>query len=151
VVTRQSVGRGSLVRQTILRLLIFPTIALEIREEERAALDNCDEPGADLLRELLDHLRAQPARTSAQIIERWSGRSGGAAFAKLLQQEQLLSDALTAAAEVHAALLKLQDLVTVRRLQALEAKDAAVGLEARERQEYLMLMSNRHSAVSRAR
>jgi DNA primase len=149
--TRQSVGRGSLVRQTILRLLIFPAIALEVRDEERAALDGCDEPGAELLRELVDHLRSQPARTSAQIIERWSGRPGGAAFAKLLQQEQLLSDDLTAAAEMHAALLKLRDLVTVRRLQALEAKDAAVGLEARERQEYLMLMSNRNAAASRAR
>ncbi|MBV8853217.1 MAG: DNA primase [Sinobacteraceae bacterium] len=148
---RLSVGRGSLVRQCILRLLTFPAIALEVSAQERAALEDCDEAGAELLRELIDHLRAQPARSSAQIIERWAGRPEAAVLERLLQQEQLLADTLSAAGELHAALGKLRDLITVRRLQALEAKDAAVGLEPDERQEYLMLMSNRSAGGRPAR
>ncbi len=148
---RLSVGRGSLVRQCILRLLTFPAIALEVSAQERAILEDCDEAGAELLRELIDHLRAQPARSSAQIIERWAGRPDAAVLERLLQQEQLLADALSAAGELHAALAKLRDLITVRRLQALEAKDAAIGLQPDERQEYLMLMSNRGVGGRRAR
>ena len=139
---RTSAGRGSLVRQAILGVLTFPALALEVTQAERSALDESDEPGANLLRQLLDELRERPAQNSAQIVERWSGRPGGDSFQKLLQQEQILADAVGAAQELHAALRKIGALVTVRRLQALEAKDIAVGLDATERQEYLRLMSN---------
>ena len=46
-------GRGSLVRQAIVRLLQFPAIAARReRAQERAGLDAADEPGIELLREL---------------------------------------------------------------------------------------------------
>src|SRR5204862_146638 len=67
-------GRGSLVRQAIVRLLHYPAIAGEVSLAERAGLDASEEAGSGLLRELLDNLREQPAQIPAQVIQRWSGR-----------------------------------------------------------------------------
>ncbi len=53
-------GRGSLVRQAIVRLLHYPAIAAEVSPAERAGLDASEEPGVALLRELLDDLRGKP-------------------------------------------------------------------------------------------
>jgi len=133
-------GRGSLVRQAVLRLVSYPAIALEVSEEERAALDACEEPGIELLRELIDNLRTQPARTAAQVIERWSGKPDGASLEKLLQREQIVADAVAAAGELRAALGKLADLVVDRRLEALEEKSRSTRLEPEELIEFQRLM-----------
>ncbi|MGH8140719.1 MAG: DNA primase [Steroidobacteraceae bacterium] len=137
---RTSAGRGSLVRQAILRLVRYPPIALEVSEAERAALEACEEPGIELLRELLDNLRAQPAQNSAQVIERWSGKPGGESLEKLLQREQIVADAVAAAGELRAALGKLADLVVARRLEALEEKSRTNRLDPDEIQEFQRLM-----------
>jgi DNA primase len=136
-------GRGSLVRQAVLRLVSYPPIALEVSEEERAALDACEEPGIELLRELIDNLRAQPAQNSAQVIERWSGKPGGDSLEKLLQREQIVADAVAAAGELRAALGKLADLVIGRRLEALEEKSRSTRLEPEELLEFQRLMLHR--------
>src|SRR6185437_5998157 len=62
---RLSGGRGSLVRQAIARLVRFPSIAGSIDGAERAGLDTCEEPGIELLRELLDDLRVRPLSVPA--------------------------------------------------------------------------------------
>jgi DNA primase len=136
-------GRGSLVRQAVLRLVSYPAIALEVSEEERAALDACEEPGIELLRELIDNLRAQPAQNAAQVIERWAGRPDGASLEKLLQREQIVADAVAAAGELRAALGKLADLVVARRLEALEEKSRSTRLEPEELLEFQRLMLHR--------
>ena len=56
------------MRQAVLQLVSYPAIAQEVSEQERAALDECEEPGIQLLRELIDNLRAHPAQNSAQVI-----------------------------------------------------------------------------------
>jgi DNA primase len=137
-----SAGRGSLVRQAVLQLVSYPAIALEVGEPERAALDACEEPGIELLRELIDNLQAQPARTSAQVIERWADRPGGEALQKLLQREHIVADAVAAAGELHAALGKLADRVVARRLEALEEKSRSTRLEPEELLEFQRLMSH---------
>jgi DNA primase len=133
-------GRGSLVRQAVLRLVTYPAIAQEIGAEERAALDESQEPGAPLLRELIDHLRAHPAQNSAQVIERWSGKPGGDSLAKLLQREQLVADAVAAARELHGALAELAHRVVAARLKALEEKSLSNRLEPEELAEFQRLM-----------
>jgi DNA primase len=135
-------GRGSLVRQAVLRLVSYPAIALEVSDEERAALDACEEPGIELLRELIDNLRTQPAQNSAQVIERWSGRPGGDSLEKLLQREQIVADAVAAAGELHGALGELAHRVVVGRLKALEEKSRSTRLEPEELLEFQSLMSN---------
>jgi DNA primase len=136
-------GRGSLVRQAVLRLVSYPAIAQEVSEQERASLDECEEPGIELLRELIDNLRTQPAQNSAQVIERWAGKPGGDSLEKLLQREQLMADAVAAAGELRAALGKLAQTVVARRLEALQEKSRSTRLEPEELQEFQRLMLHR--------
>jgi DNA primase len=134
-------GRGSLVRQAVLRLVSYPAIAQEVTEQERAALDACEEPGIELLRDLIDNLRAQPAQNSAQVIERWAGKPGGDSLEKLLQREQIVADAVAAAGELHGALAELAHRVVMGRLKALEEKSRSARLEPEELAEFQRLMS----------
>jgi DNA primase len=138
--TRLSAGRGSLVRQAIARLLRFPPIAGSISAAERAGLNTCEEPGIDLLRELLDDLRVHPLSVPAQVLERWADRSGGEHLGRLLEREEVLGDAQAAALELKAALAKLAAQVVDRRLEALEAKSRLGRLDATELEEFQNLM-----------
>jgi DNA primase len=133
-------GRGSLVRQAIVRLLHHPGIAGEVTPEERAGLDASEEPGVALLRELLDNLREQPAQIPAQIIERWNGREDRTALQKLLERSEVITEATAAADELRAALLRLAEQAAARRLEALEAKSRAGGLAAGEFEEFQRLI-----------
>jgi DNA primase len=139
-------GRGSLVRQAVIRLLHYPAIALEVTAAERAGLDASEEPGAELLRELLDNLREQPAEISAQVIQRWVGRKEGETLQKLLAREEVITGAAAAAGELRSALVKLADQAAGMRLQALEAKSRAgrlVGDELLEFQRLIERLSQR--------
>jgi DNA primase len=139
--TRGDGGRGSLVRQAIVRLVHFPAIAAEVSPAERAGLDEADEPGADLLRNLLDELRERPAQLPAQVVQRWAGREGGESLQKLLEREAVITDAGAAAGELRAALVKLAEQAAGRRLEALEAKSRAGSLAPDEIKEFQILMT----------
>jgi DNA primase len=134
-------GRGSLVRQAIVRLLHYPAIAGEVSSEERAGLDASDEAGVGLLRELLDNLREQPAQIPAQVIQRWTGREGADALQKLLEREEVITDAAAAAGELRAALGKIADRAAGRRLEALEAKSRTGSLAPHELEEFHRLIT----------
>ena len=133
-------GRGSLVRQAIVSLLHYPAIAGTVSLAERAGLDASEEPGIGLLRDLLDNLREQPAQISAQVIQRWSGRTGSEALQKLLEREEVITDAAAAAGELRGALAKLADLAAERRLEALETKIRAGSLAPNELEEFQRLI-----------
>ena len=141
-----SAGRGGLVRQAIARLVRFPSIAGSISAAERAGLDPCQEPGIELLRELLDDLRVRPLSVPAQVLERWADRNGGEHLGRLLEREEVLGDAQAASLELKAALAKLADQAFERRLEALEARIRAVGLaglSTDEREEFQVLIGKR--------
>ena len=143
---RLSAGRGSLVRQAIARLVRFPSTAGSISTAERSGLDACEEPGIDLLRELLDDLRVHPLSLPAQVLERWADRSGGEHLGRLLEREEVLGDAQAASLELKAALARLADQALERRLAVLEDKIRAAGLgglSAEEREEFQVLISRR--------
>jgi DNA primase len=129
-------GRGSLVRQAIVRLLHYPAIAAEVSAAERAGLDASDEPGVALLRDLLDDLREHPAQIAAQVVQRWSEREGGESLKKLLEREEVITSATVAAAELRGALGRLVELAAARRLEALEAKSRSGSLNADELNEF---------------
>ena len=133
-------GRGSLVRQAIVRLLHYPMIALEVTAGERTGLDASEEPGVGLLRELLDDLREQPAQIAAQVIQRWMGHKEGETLQKLLGREEVITGAAAASGELRAALLKLADQAAGRRLEALEAKSRAGSLAGDELLEFQSLI-----------
>ena len=136
----RSAGRGSLVRQAIVRLLHYPMIALEVSAVERAGLDASEEPGVALLRELLDNLREQPAQIPAQVIQRWMGHKDGETLQKLLGRDEVITGAAAAAGEMRAALLKLADQAAGRRLEALEAKSRSGALAGDEIKEFQRLI-----------
>jgi len=137
---RTSAGRGSLVRQAIVRLVRFPAIAQQVTVEERTGLNACEEPGIELLRALLDDLRERPLQIPAQVIERWADKPGGDVLEKLLQREEIITDAAGAAGELRGALIKLEATVAARRLEALEDKSRRMRLEPEELKEFQQLM-----------
>jgi DNA primase len=144
--TSTSAGRGSLVRQAVDLLLRFPPIAANVTEEERAGLGRVEEPGIDLLRELLENLRTQPAQSSGQVIQRWTDRPEQDSLVKLLQKEDVIADPATAAAELRAALLKLAERADNQRFEALNARVSQLGMDAldeSERIEFKRLVTRR--------
>jgi DNA primase len=137
---RTSAGRGSLVRQAVVRLVRFPAIAQQVSNEERAALEGCEEPGIELLRELLDDLRERPVQIPAQVIQRWADKPEGEVLQKLLQREEVITDETGAVGELRGALVKLAHTVAARRLEALEEKSRRVRLEPQELKEFQELI-----------
>jgi DNA primase len=133
-------GRGSLVRQAIVRLLHHPAIAAQVSAAERVGLEASDEAGVPLLRELLDNLREHPATLPAQVIQRWADRDGSDVLQKLLEREEVITSAVAAESELRAALAKLADQAAGRRLEALEAKSRSGTLEAAEIKEFQILI-----------
>jgi DNA primase len=123
-------GRGTLMQQAIACLVHFPPIAAQVTSEERARLDRVEERGIDLLRELLDNLRSQPAQSSGQVIQRWEGRPEQASLIKLLRRDDVIPDAVTAAAELRATLLKLDQIADARLFETLNAKVSEGGMHA---------------------
>jgi DNA primase len=140
VQTRTSAGRGSLVRQAVVRLVRFPALAQQVTVEERAGLNACEEAGIDLLRELLDDLREHPLQIAAQVIERWADKPGGDSLQKLLHREEVVADAALAADELRGALAKLADTVAVQRLKVLEEKSRWTRLGPDEIKEFQQLI-----------
>ena len=138
--TRTSGGRGSLVRQAMVRLVRFPAMAQQVTLEERAALEACKEAGVDLLRQLLDDLREHPLQIPAQVIERWADKPGGDFLPKLLHREEVVADEAVAAQELHGALAKLADTVTVERQKELEEKSRWTRLSREELKEFQELI-----------
>jgi len=125
-----SAGRGSLVRQAVDLLLRFPVIARGVSPEERSGLERLEEPGVALLRELLENLTAEPAQSSAQVIERWADRPEQESLKKLLQREDVITDAAAAAGELRGALAGLKELADKRRFEALNARIREHGKDA---------------------
>ena len=135
-------GRGSLVRQAIVQLLQFPATAARVSAKERADLDRLQEPGIELLRELIDDLKRAPAQISAQVIERWADKPERESLEKLLQRQDVITNAAAAGAELRAALVKLAELADTQRLQELELKSRSAALDNLELQEFQRLTTN---------
>jgi len=112
-------------------------------------LDAVETPGIELLRDLLDNLRAEPAQLAAQVIERWADKPGREHLEKLLQREELVSNATVASDELRAALVKLGELADLQRLETLQAKIGASGLTPDELQEFQRLTMKRPESEAR--
>lgn len=137
-------SRGSVIRQAVNLLLRFPTLAQAVTDDQRAGLKGVDEPGADLLREMLDDLRARPAQSSGQVLQRWQGRPEQASLVKLLAREDLVHDPSQAGQELGAMLVKAAELADERLFRSLTDKTKFWGLDAlteTERIEYKRLIT----------
>jgi DNA primase len=143
----RSAGRGGLVRQAVHTLLMFPASAQRLSPADRNALDAVDEPGADILRELLDSLQAQPATTTAQLLERWRDHPAGERLARLAVSESIVPDERAAGDELLMAVQKLAQAPAGAELDALLAKEQQSGLDGPERERLVQLLREARPAT----
>lgn len=135
---RTSGGRGTLMRQAVNALLRFPSIAQSVTDAERSSLDRVSEAGVELLRALLDNLRAEPAQSAGQIVQRWEGRPEQDSLVRLLQKpDDVIGDAAAAAVELKGAIRKLGELADEKLFEALKTKASTYGMDALEPSELL--------------
>jgi DNA primase len=138
--TARSAGRGGLVRQAVHTLLMFPASALRLSREDRAALEAVDEPGADILRELLDSLQAQPVTSTAQLLERWRDHPAAERLSRLAVSESIIPDERAAGDELLTAVQRLAQAPAGAELDALLAKSRESGLDGQENDRLLQLL-----------
>jgi DNA primase len=100
-----SVGRGSLVRQTIQNLLHFPQAAAVLQTVD--ALRRLEKPGMPLLIELIELLQAQPDLSPAALLERWRSREEFQYIDKLFLKGPVAVDLVTAKDEVKKAVERM--------------------------------------------
>ncbi|MEO6064834.1 MAG: DNA primase, partial [Lysobacterales bacterium] len=75
----------SLVRKSIAMLIQQPSLALSIEPPYRFA--TLRQPGAELLTELILHVRAHPELHTGQLLEHWEGREEHPALVKVASHE----------------------------------------------------------------
>jgi len=129
------IGRGNMVTQSISLLLHFPAAATAVSEEQRLNLSRVNQPGVDVLRELLEQQRSTPAASTAQTLERWRDRPEYRRFCELAASEPLVPDRVAAGAELSQAVVRLLALEPRRRLQALIDKAGSETLDESEKLE----------------
>lgn len=130
----RSTGRGPLVRQAVQNLLHFPVIAARLTAAERQSLEGVDEPGVDILRELLDSLRQQPASNAAQLLERWRDHPAAERLNRLAAEHSIVPDENAAGDELRTAMQKLAQSTATAELDALIEKEQRAGLDPAERE-----------------
>jgi DNA primase len=131
--TARSAGRGGLVRQAVQNLLHFPAIATRINAADRNGLDAVNEPGIEVLRELLDTLQAQPAQHAAQLLERWRDQPLGERLARLAAEPSMLEDETAAGDELLTATRELARVASEAELNELIAREQQGELSGPER------------------
>ena len=142
----RSAGRGGLVRQAVQNLLHFPSTASRISEQQCADLGIVEAPGVDVLKALLDDLRAHPATNAGQVLERWRDNPIGERLARLAAAEMITPDVTAAGDELATAVQKLLELGAAARLDALLEKARGAGLSVEEKRELTALMASRPRA-----
>jgi DNA primase len=136
----RSSGRGPLVRQAVQTLLHFPAAASRVSEAEREGLAGLDEPGVDILCELLDSLQMNPASSTAQLLERWRDHPAAERLNRLAAEKLVLDDEKAAGDELRNAVQKLAQGATSAELDALLAQEKQGGLDQAGRERLLELL-----------
>ncbi len=138
----RSAGRHPLLTQAILLLLHHPGAARAVASVP-GWLDS-EQKGFPVLRELLETARAEPALTTAQIVERWRDRPEGARLAELAGEESLVRDAKAAGRELGTLLERLgAELGPGKRLNELIEIARERRLSEQEQKEFQGLLGAR--------
>jgi DNA primase len=138
--TARSAGRGSLMRQAIAALVNSPSLAREVTPELRAALDRVELPGSEVLRDLIDDLKARPAVSSGQVIERWNEHPERKKhLAALVGNDAPVDDAKARTDELMGALSKLVAASDEKRFEELRSKSEVGALTSAELVEFQSL------------
>jgi DNA primase len=138
--TTRGAGRGGMIRQAVKNLLVFPATAARVSAVDRSALDEVAEPGAELLRELLDGLAAEPALNTAQVLERWRDHPLAPRLALLATEPSVLGDETAAGDELVNALRELIRGAATAELDGLIAAERERSLTPEERSRLVQLL-----------
>ncbi|MFT4196353.1 MAG: DNA primase [Pseudoxanthomonas sp.] len=130
--------RPSLVRSLILHLLHAPRLAQDVPVPYPFA--SLRLPGMPLLVELLDLLQVRPEISVGALLEHFQDRDEQAALHKLAVQD-IPGDEATWQAVVHDAVLQLERQALQQRLEELQAKLHAQGLDATDKYELRQLLA----------
>lgn len=129
------------MRQAVLTLVHHPRIAVELATADLDALAEIDEPGADILRALIEDLRRTPCSSTGQLLERWRDRPEAERLSRLAAAETLIADAAAALREFRNALARMEAERWKRRLDLLLEREKTAGLTPTERQELQRLIA----------
>ena len=131
-------GRITLVRQALLRLLHYPQLALQ--GPDPAFLAGLERPGADLLRAIVEDVRARPKMNSAMLLEHWREHPQGRHLGRLLDTE-LLVDEAAAGPEYTDIMLRLE--AEARRARVDDLREKGSALTDAEKHEFRRLLATR--------
>ncbi|HXS30805.1 MAG TPA: hypothetical protein VN755_08225, partial [Steroidobacteraceae bacterium] len=114
--------------------------AARISEAQREALAGLDEPGIDILCDLLDSLHMNPATSTGQLLERWRDHPAAERLNRLAAEQTIVPDAAAAGDELRTALQKLAQGADSAELDALLAQEKQGGLDQAGRERLLDLL-----------
>jgi len=125
-------GKPSVLRRAITLLLHHPQAAKDLHIEALAELRR---PGADLLRDLIENVQADPNITTAGILERWRHHEQGQHLGKLAMIEVPQDDDFDAAAEMADCVQQLAIAASRDRIDTLIEKERLDSLDEAEMSE----------------
>ncbi len=132
--------KRSLVRAAIAILLQQPSLALSL--EGHHAFAGLRLPGVDLLIELLELVEQRPDISTGALLEHFDGREEQVALNKLAAQS-LPGDTASWTQELHDAVAQLERQLLQQRLEELQAKQRAQGLDDTDKYELRELLKAR--------
>jgi len=138
----RSAGRQPLLTQAIMLLLHHPAAARAVAAVP--AWLSTEQKGFPVLRELLETAKAEPALSTAQLVERWRDRPEGARLAELAGEESLVRDARAAGRELATVLERIgAELGPEKRLNELIELARERRLTEQEQKEFQGLLGAR--------
>ncbi len=137
---QRAAAHRSLVRTAITLLLAQPGLTEQV--DAPFAFLALEQPGVDLLAELLEQARARPGINPVMLVEHFAGRPEHPILQRLLTST-LVGDAESQAEEFHAALQRMQDQSVAQRRAVLTNKSRNGPLDAAEKSELRQLLAAR--------
>ncbi|KRG68366.1 DNA primase [Pseudoxanthomonas dokdonensis] len=135
-------NKPSLVRSAIVRLLHHPALALSLQPP--FAFAGLRLPGMELLLELLDIVQQRPDITTGALLEHFADRQEWDALHRLAMQE-IPGDIENWRDELLDAIQQMERQLLQQRLEELQEKGRATGLDDADKYELRMLLQARAS------
>src|SRR5690606_1567138 len=129
--------KRSLVRSAISLLLQQPALGLQLERPYR--FDALRAPGVPLLLELLEVVHQRPEISTGALLEHFAGHEQGEALRRLAAQP-LPGDDQSWAHELHDAVVQLERQTLQQRIDELQDKQRAQGLDETDKYEMRMLL-----------
>ncbi len=143
----QRAAAPSLIRKTVTLLLHDPGLARSV--DDARAFGALQLPGADVLTQLLELLRARPHLRMAGVIEHFRDTDTGRHLAKLAVIEDPAAYGADRQLEFGDAIRKLRSKIREQRFNELQLKASTASLTQDEKEEFARLLQNGEAGEDR--